>query len=85
MNIDEYLNELQSNLDNQLARFGMGEQPAGNADNTEETEENSELKTDEEADLEAGEEAEKGTEEAGSNFLLSSENGYAIISATDLC
>lgn len=30
MNIDEYLNELQSNLDNQLARFGMGEQPAGN-------------------------------------------------------
>lgn len=39
MNIDEYLNELQSNLDNQLARFGMGEQPAGNADNTEETEE----------------------------------------------
>ena len=39
MNIDEYLNELQSNLDNQLARFGMGEQPAGNADNTEEAEE----------------------------------------------
>ena len=39
MNIDEYLNELQSNLDNQLARFGMGEQPAGNADNTEATEE----------------------------------------------
>ena len=39
MNIDEYLNELQSNLDNQLARFGMGEQSAGNADNTEATEE----------------------------------------------
>ena len=39
MNIDDYLNELQSNLDNQLARFGMGEQPAGNADNTEATEE----------------------------------------------
>ena len=39
MNIDEYLNELQSNLDNQLARFGMGEQLAGNADNTEATEE----------------------------------------------
>ena len=54
-------------------------------ENTEETEENSELKTDEEDDLESGEEAEKGTEEAGSNFLLSSENGYAIISATDLC
>lgn len=39
MNIDEYLNELQSNLDNQLARFGMGEQPAGNIFSTEETEE----------------------------------------------
>ena len=39
MNIDEYLNELQSNLDNQLARFGMGEQPASDADNTEATEE----------------------------------------------
>ena len=39
MNIDEYLNELQSNLDNQQARFGMGEHPASDADNTEATEE----------------------------------------------
>ena len=30
MNIDEYLNNLQNNLDDQLSRFGVNNQPAGN-------------------------------------------------------
>ena len=39
MNIDEYLNNLQNNLDDQLSRFGVSDQPAGNMFSTEETEE----------------------------------------------
>lgn len=39
MNIDEYLNTLQSNLDEQLSRFGVTNQPAGNMFSREETEE----------------------------------------------
>ncbi len=39
MNIDDYLNDLQNNLDNQLSRFGVSDQPQGNMFSTEETEE----------------------------------------------
>lgn len=39
MNIDDYLNDLQNNLDNQLSRFGVSDQPAGNASNNDEPEE----------------------------------------------
>ena len=39
MNIDEYLNDLQNNLDDQLSRFGVSDQPAGNMLSTEEAEE----------------------------------------------
>lgn len=38
MNIDEYLNNLQTNLDDQLSRFGVNNQPAGNGTNDDETE-----------------------------------------------
>lgn len=37
MNIDDYINNLQSDLDSQLARFGLGGQPASGADNTDNT------------------------------------------------
>ena len=30
MNIDEYLNNLQNDLDDQLSRFGVSDQPMGN-------------------------------------------------------
>ena len=39
MNVDEYLNNLQTNLDDQLSRFGVSDQPAGNASNNDEPEE----------------------------------------------
>lgn len=39
MNIDEYLNNLQTDLDNQLSRFGVSDQPADNMFSMEETEE----------------------------------------------
>lgn len=39
MNIDEYLNNLQYDLDDQLSRFGVSDQPAGNMFSTEESEE----------------------------------------------
>ena len=39
MNIDEYLNNLQNDLDDQLSRFGVSDQPAGNMFSTEEAEE----------------------------------------------
>jgi len=39
MNIDEYLNNLQNNLDDQLSRFGVSDQPAGNMFSSAETEE----------------------------------------------
>ena len=39
MNIDEYLNNLQNDLDDQLSRFGVTDQPAGNMFSTEEAEE----------------------------------------------
>lgn len=39
MNIDEYLNNLQNNLDDQLTRFGVSDQPTGNMFSTEEAEE----------------------------------------------
>ena len=39
MNIDEYLNNLQNDLDDQLSRFGVSDQPAGDANNTEAAEE----------------------------------------------
>ncbi len=39
MNIDDYLNDLQNNLDDQLSRFGVSDQPQGNMFSTEETEE----------------------------------------------
>ena len=38
MNIDDYLNDLQTNLDDQLSRFGVSDQPAGNMFSTAETE-----------------------------------------------
>ena len=38
MNIDEYLNNLQNDLDDQLSRFGVSDQPAGNMFSTEEAE-----------------------------------------------
>lgn len=40
MNIDDYLNNLQNDLDDQLSRFGVSDQPAGNMFSTEEAEEN---------------------------------------------
>ena len=39
MNIDEYLNNLQNDLDDQLSRFGVSDQPMGNMFSTEEAEE----------------------------------------------
>jgi hypothetical protein len=39
MNIDEYLNNLQNDLDDQLSRFGVSDQPAGNMFSAEEAEE----------------------------------------------
>ena len=39
MNIDDYLNDLQNNLDDQLSRFGVSDQPMGNMFSTEDTEE----------------------------------------------
>ena len=39
MNIDEYLNNLQNNLDDQLSRFGVSDQPAGNMFSATEAEE----------------------------------------------
>jgi len=39
MNIDDYLNDLQNNLYDQLSRFGVSDQPQGNMFSTEETEE----------------------------------------------
>ena len=35
MNVDDYINNLQSDLDSQLARFGLGGQPTGGIDDTE--------------------------------------------------
>ena len=39
MNIDDYLNDLQTNLDEQLSRFGVSDQPARNMFSTEDIEE----------------------------------------------
>jgi hypothetical protein len=39
MNIDEYLNNLQNDLDDQLSRFGVSDQPAANMFSVHETEE----------------------------------------------
>ena len=39
MNIDDYLNDLQTNLDEQLSRFGVSDQPARNMFSTEDVEE----------------------------------------------
>ncbi len=39
MNIDDYLNNLQNDLDDQLSRFGVSDQPVGNMFSTEEAEE----------------------------------------------
>ena len=39
MNIDEYLNNLQSNLEDQLSRFGVNEKPSGNMFSVAETDE----------------------------------------------
>ena len=39
MNIDEYLDNLQNDLDDQLSRFGVSDQPTGNMFSTEEIEE----------------------------------------------
>ena len=40
MNIDEYLNNLQNDLDDQLSRFGVSDQPTGNMFSATEAEEN---------------------------------------------